>query len=214
MSILSVTMVGAALLGANPQAVTSLGTSEQQAQAPVQQTCLGICTDAKPTCSTMAGAGCQSGQTAGCVSGNAGCKTGVGRCGSRQCGSGRWGCLGCLCPWLCGDDCDDDCHLCCWDRCLLTYCVGPGDFYPHYAYFPVYHGYYYFRPYNFTHILPDSAFAEQIGDDPRAPYNVAYARTFFPPAPITDSSEYIPQKPYPLLEDVLEPKPVIEVPVP
>ena len=212
MSILSVTIFGAALLGANPPAATLQGTSEEQAQAPIEQTSLGLCTKAEPTCTTTAKVGCQNGQTAGCLSGHgAGCKTGTGRCG-------RWGCLGCLCPWLCcGDGCNDacdDCHLYWWDRCLLTYCLGPGDFYPHYAYFPAYHGYYYFRPYNFTHVVPDAAFAEQIGDDPRAPYNVAYARTFFPPAPIADSSAYIPPKPYPLLEDVLEPKPVIEVPIP
>ena len=257
MSILSITFVGAALLGANPQAVTAQGTSELAAQAPVQQANLCACTKTETTCTSTAinagcqtagqtacgqntgcqtagqtaciqtagcqNTGCQKGEAAGCLSGkNAGCENGTGRCGHgrschcRRCGLCRW------CPWLSravygdcdGDDCNDDCDLHCWDRYILTYCVGPGDFYPHFPYPPVYHGYYYFRPYNFTHVVPDAAFAEQIGDDPRAPYNVAYARSFFPPAPIIDSSTYVPQKPYPLLEDLLQPKPAVETPAP
>ncbi len=245
MSILSITIVGAALLGANPQAVTAEGTAELAAQAPVQQA-NGLCPEKNVTCTSTAvescsqtacsqTAGCQTtGQTAcaknagcqnagcqqtgaGCLSGkNAGCQNGAGGCGhGRSCHCRRC-CLRRLCPWLHDDcdDCDDDCHLCCWDRCLLTYCTGPGDFYPHYPYPPVYHGYYYFRPYNFTHVAPDAAFAEQIGDDPRAPYNVAYARTFFPPAPIIDSSNALPVEGYPLLEDLLVPKPAVEIPAP
>jgi len=41
---------------------------------------------------------------------------------------------------------------------------------PHYAYYPCDHGYYYFRPYNVSHIRPQQAMAASWGADPRNPY--------------------------------------------
>ena len=110
------------------------------------------------------------------------------------------------CPW--GDD--DDCEPCCWDRHLINYCIGPGDLHPHYPYCPVYHGYYYFRPYNFQHVFQDAQTAAQMGGDPRAPYSVEFLKPLFPPAPI----EPLPMSPLsralPNLEELLRP----QIPVP
>lgn len=46
-----------------------------------------------------------------------------------------------------------------------------GDMYPHYAYTPVYHGYYYFRPYNYINILRQKGEVVALGGDPKAPYS-------------------------------------------
>ncbi len=105
-----------------------------------------------------------------------------------------------------------DCNNYCWNSRLVTYCVGPGNLHPHYPYFPIYHGYYYFRPYNFTHVRPAAALAAQMGGDPKAPYSVAFLKPYFPiktvePLPV------IPVKDrFPLLEDVLTSKGAVEDP--
>lgn len=44
---------------------------------------------------------------------------------------------------------------------------------PHYPYEPMFHGYYYFRPYNDSHVLEHKALAERLGAEPRAPYSTA-----------------------------------------
>lgn len=46
-----------------------------------------------------------------------------------------------------------------------------GDMYPHYPYTPAYHGYYYFRPYNYTNVLKQKGEVVAIGGDPKAPYS-------------------------------------------
>ncbi len=105
------------------------------------------------------------------------------------------------------EDCED-CEPNCWDRHLMNYCMGPGDLHGHYPYYPEYHGYYYFRPYNYEHVLQASAFAAQIGGDPTAPYSVEFLKDAFPlaspePLPLRNNSTK-PQ--LPLLEDLLMPK--------
>ena len=42
--------------------------------------------------------------------------------------------------------------------------------YQHYAYYPEMHGYYYFRPYNWTHLAEHQQIATEWGEDPRNPY--------------------------------------------
>lgn len=88
------------------------------------------------------------------------------------------------------------------------------DLYPHYAYYPRYHGYYYFRPYNYMMIGPQQEFAAQIGLDPRMPYSLSnfdaiYASWAmkYPPgmAPISTS---LPEGEHlPILEELLDRKP-------
>ncbi|WP_166823884.1 hypothetical protein [Thalassoroseus pseudoceratinae] len=58
-------------------------------------------------------------------------------------------------------------------------CVGPGDLYPHYAYYPKFHGYYYFRPYNYIHVERDAALAAAMGGDVRAPYSTEFLKPMF-----------------------------------
>ncbi len=41
----------------------------------------------------------------------------------------------------------------------------------HYPYYPPMHGYYYFRPYHYTHVPTQQGFATQFGVDPRNPYS-------------------------------------------
>lgn len=43
--------------------------------------------------------------------------------------------------------------------------------FPHYAYFPCDHGYYYFHPYNVSHIPLHQSIATSWGIDPRNPYS-------------------------------------------
>lgn len=45
--------------------------------------------------------------------------------------------------------------------------------YPHYAYYPQHHGYYYFRPYNWMHVLEHQSRVLGMGGDARNPYSVA-----------------------------------------
>lgn len=74
------------------------------------------------------------------------------------------------CPCSCGEQsCCDRCkNRCAWRRAHTT-----GDMYPHYAYFPEHHGYYYFRPYNWMHVLEHQARIVGMGGDSRNPYSVA-----------------------------------------
>lgn len=96
-------------------------------------------------------------------------------CGGGSCGSG--------CCNSCGNTCgcsekflglidlddlfdDDDCDcegekFRCWDS---TY-----DMPQHHPYPPVYHGYYYYRPYNYSHVL--RAKQQLLGDSAIAPYS-------------------------------------------
>jgi hypothetical protein len=62
------------------------------------------------------------------------------------------------------DDDDDDGCCVCGPDC-------PCDLYPHYAYYPKYHGHYYFRPYNYTTVFQQQQWAAAAGLDPRNPYS-------------------------------------------
>lgn len=77
-----------------------------------------------------------------------------------------------------GECCDGGNGL--FGRCCRGWggrCCGPCschstcDMYPHYWYYPEHHGYYYFRPYNYTHIFEHQAIVARWGGDPRNPYS-------------------------------------------
>lgn len=55
-----------------------------------------------------------------------------------------------------------------WCRVWTT-----GDMYQHHAYYPAHHGYYYFRPYNYTNVLEHKATIASLGGEPSHPYSVA-----------------------------------------
>lgn len=186
MSMLSATILAATLLGADPLAATSA---------------MPLTTVEEPSAKAW-------------IAGSDECSPGIGcpdMCGSsRGCVRPSCGCLFCkvrrhdCCLW--GDDeeeCDADCDLCCWDRHLIHYCIGPGDFHPHYPYPPACHGYYYFRPYNHEHVFRDAELAGQMGGDPRAPYSVEHLKGHFPPAPIETPHRPPAADRLPRLEDLL-----------
>jgi hypothetical protein len=50
-------------------------------------------------------------------------------------------------------------------------CRSTCDMPPHTPYLPELHGYYYFRPYNYTHVAEHQAFVKGFGADPRNPYS-------------------------------------------
>lgn len=70
------------------------------------------------------------------------------------------------CPDCYGCPCDDD-----DDDCCLKGPPHPCDMIPHYAYYPKYHGHYYFRPYNYQTIFQQQQWAAAAGLDPRNPYS-------------------------------------------
>lgn len=95
---------------------------------------------------------------------------------------------GCAQPMMsgyCGDgaghcgqaDCQGDCNQSCCDRCCNKLAWKrahtTGDMYPHYAYYPQDHGYYYFRPYNYMNVYNHMGQVVALGGDPRNPYSVA-----------------------------------------
>lgn len=55
----------------------------------------------------------------------------------------------------------------CWCRYWTT-----GDMHQHYAYYPQYHGHYYFRPYNYTTVLEQKELIVAMGGDHSRPYSV------------------------------------------
>jgi len=63
-------------------------------------------------------------------------------------------------------NCDDD-----DDGCCLCGPPHPCNMFPHYAYYPKYHGHYYFRPYNYTTVFQQQQWAAAAGLDPRNPYS-------------------------------------------
>jgi hypothetical protein len=190
MSLLTATMIGAALLGADPEVVTSgPAFTEVTGHARVVSSEI-ILDETAPVVVEAAPIACEPQPTYACYPAYSYCEPED----------------DCWCPW-CGHD--DDCEESCCDRHIQTYCIGPGDFYPHYPYLPAYHGYYYFRPYNHMHVEEAAALVAQMGGDPRAPYSVEFLKRYFPPAPV--ENPIIPEEdPYPLLEDLLEPKLTIE----
>jgi hypothetical protein len=70
-----------------------------------------------------------------------------------------WCGAGCCDGSICGRRCGRCCRL-----------DSTGDMYPHYPYQPMYHGYYYFRPYNWTMVERQRSQAVAMGFDIRAPY--------------------------------------------
>jgi hypothetical protein len=88
-----------------------------------------------------------------------GCGQSYGACYSQTCGNY------CCEKQSCCDRCKNRCY---WHRAHTT-----GDMFPHYAYYPQHHGYYYFRPYNWMHVLEHQARIVAMGGDSRNPYSVA-----------------------------------------
>lgn len=78
------------------------------------------------------------------------------------------------CNSYCGDGC---CKQSCCDRiknsCAWHRAHSTGDMFPHFAYYPAYHGYYYFRPYNWMTVLQQQSLIMGMGGDSRNPYSVA-----------------------------------------
>ena len=66
----------------------------------------------------------------------------------------------------CGEGCDED-H---GDRRSRCCCRSTCDMIPHFAYFPEFHGNYYFRPYSYHHVLLQKEIVKSWGEDPRHPY--------------------------------------------
>lgn len=66
------------------------------------------------------------------------------------------------CPTEC---CSDWCKKCWWFGCHST-CDMPH----HFPYFPPFHGYYYFIPYNYVHVFQQKQIAPLLGATPSAPY--------------------------------------------
>ncbi|GAB4137482.1 MAG: hypothetical protein Tsb009_05050 [Planctomycetaceae bacterium] len=56
----------------------------------------------------------------------------------------------------------------------------------HFAYYPEKHGYYYFRPYNYQHILEHQQIAPLLGADPQAPYETEMFQKFYAAVPDID----------------------------
>lgn len=84
---------------------------------------------------------------------------------------------GCPCGCGMGSACEccespSCCRRCC-NRCRWSRIHTTGDMYPHFAYYPQDHGYYYFRPYNYMHVYEHRARVVSLGGDPRNPYSVA-----------------------------------------
>ncbi|MDX1970522.1 MAG: hypothetical protein SFV23_25355 [Planctomycetaceae bacterium] len=102
------------------------------------------------------------------------CCSPAGNCLTSACPGGA--CMSPGCPH-CHASCDEDDTKICK---LSSTC----DLYPHYAYYPRYHGYYYFRPYNYTMIAEHQAFAQCIGLDPRTPYSLANFNAIYSTFPI------------------------------
>lgn len=212
MSLFSVTVVAAALLsGANPQEVSSpagtqgrvsfnqngqasfvppgvasVGSSVPDAPASYSLVSCSVVSDCATThCTTPPEACCAVPTGCGdrCVSATSCAVVPASVCNSGVCSDGRGGYMSASAWEQCCEECygEDDC---CHHRCITKYCVGPGDLHPHYPYFPAYHGYYYFRPYNWTHLEEARAFAAQTGGDSRAPYNTDHLRGMFANAPV------------------------------
>ena len=95
-------------------------------------------------------------------------------------------------------------HGCCLSRCCEN---STCDMPPHFPYAPADHGYYYFRPYNYTHVFEHQALISSLGGDPRAPYSTAdFARYY----------EFGPLGPGPggAFEESLRPLPHLARPLP
>lgn len=105
---------------------------------------------------------CAAGATAGLNGAQAGFSDGYGDLNSP--------CMDCRGRGRCnGGNCNGGggggCQRCCRDSTC--------NMYQHYPYQPVNHGYYYFHPYNYTHVWQHQQWVTTIGGDPRNPYSRA-----------------------------------------
>ena len=113
-------------------------------------------------CAQAVGCGAPAGCAAAVSCGGYGTCGGMAPCGC-GCGYGQ--------PCQCGED--DGCCRRCLNRCRWSRAHTTGDMYPHFAYYPQDHGYYYFRPYNYIHVFEHRARVMSWGGDPRNPYSLA-----------------------------------------
>lgn len=116
-------------------------------------------------------------------------KPATGSCADSGCASGGCASGGCAadgCASVCGNGscCEDSaCRGCgrlgkcktCSHSCAATLsgngCCNVCNMPPHFLYYPVDHGYYYFRPYNYRHIMEHQEAVMSWGGDPRNPYS-------------------------------------------
>ncbi|MES2789306.1 MAG: hypothetical protein V4719_06770 [Planctomycetota bacterium] len=68
-------------------------------------------------------------------------------------------------------DLNSPCRDCRRGRCKSCCKDSTCDMYQHFPYIPDNHGYYYFRPYNYTAVWQHQQWIAQIGGDPRNPYS-------------------------------------------
>ncbi len=112
------------------------------------------------------------------------------------------------CPDQAGDGAEESgsrCGRC----CRFAHLHSTFDLYPHYAYPPEHHGYYYYRPYNYVHVLEHQSSVIRLGGDPRNPYSVrmfdAIERDFalrHPQIVVPEETLRLDER-LPLLEDLL-----------
>lgn len=82
----------------------------------------------------------------------------------------------CEAAWACNDRTfKEECKYY-WSKWHAP-CRSTCDMPPHFAYYPQYHGYYYFRPYNWEHVWMHQTLAPMLGEAPHTPY----ATTAFEP---------------------------------
>lgn len=116
------------------------------------------------------------------------------------------------CGYGCGCGCGDGGHGCCLCGIRLMSTCG---LIPHYAYQPAYHGYYYFRPYNYSSIEQQKQLSVAMGGDARAPYATPMFKPVYESFAMTGYEERgldvpkVPAKvgaaPLPMLESLLTP---------
>lgn len=93
-------------------------------------------------------------------------------------------------------------------------CRSTCDMPPHFPYYPEYHGYYYFRPYNWEHVWAHQALAPMLGESPYTPYATTAFQAIYaelPPEELPDR-QTLPLTPglqhgLPSLEFLLQPPP-------
>jgi hypothetical protein len=97
----------------------------------------------------------------------------------------------------------------CGRCCRYAHLHSTFDLYPHYAYPPEHHGYYYYRPYNYVHVLEHQSSVVRLGGDPKNPYSVrmfdAIERDFelrYPQIVEPEAALRLDER-LPLLEDLL-----------
>lgn len=135
-----------------------------------------------------------------------GCQLGCYANGCNGCSCDPCGCDPCHCGhYNCDGYCDGykgKCHGCKGDKCKGKWCLGcpkcdpyycdrcsrkcyhlfeesTCDMYHHIPYYPMMHGYYYFRPYNYQHVPEQKQLAPGLGEKYVAPYQtMAFAMLY------------------------------------